>query len=149
MKGTRESIFAALFAQASVANTGHTKFGVMSRRFIPWSQRSNLESPEFYQLQLPQMSKQNTFGANVWKLHAIWFIYVPVNTDDFKTVVSTTLNNYLDALDNAISASLSGQKQTLGNLVTNAWIDGDVIVDEGLLSPPALIAIPISIITGI
>lgn len=149
MKGTRESIFAALFSLAAKANTPNTKFSVMSRRFIPWSERSNLEGVELYQLQLPQMSKQDTMGANQWKLHAIWFVYIPVNTDDLRTVVSTYLNNYLDALDNAISPQMLGERQTLGGLVTNAWIDGNVIVDEGLLSPPALIAIPITILTGI
>jgi hypothetical protein len=60
------------------------------------------------------------------------------------------LNNYLDALEAALQpVTGAGPKQTLGGLVNNAFIDGDVIIDEGLNSgPPALISIPITINVG-
>lgn len=145
----REEIFAALFALAQTANTQATPFAVMSRRFIPWAQRENLEAPELYQLQLEQPGTQKGhFALTTWNLKALWVCYFPVNTDDLTTPTSPTLNNYMDALEAAIKAPPS-RKQNLGGLVENAYIDGQVLIDEGLNSgPPALISIPITINVG-
>jgi hypothetical protein len=150
MRNPREEVFAALFALAKLANTPATPFAVMSRRFVPWSQKQNLEGVELYQLQLPQHGDQKRVGgATTWNLKAIWFVYAPVNTDDLITPTSPVLNNYMDALEAALLTNPGGNLQTLGGLVTNACIDGEVMFDEGLLAPPALLAIPITINTGI
>jgi len=147
----REEIFAALFAQAKLASTSTTPFAVLSRRYVPFSERANLEAAELYQVELNQSGKQTGhFGLTKWDMKALWVCYFPVNTDDLKTPTSPTLNNYLDALEAALQTQPAGGKMTLGALVNNAYIDGDVIIDEGLNSgPPALISIPITINVGI
>lgn len=147
----REEIFAALFALAQTANTQATPFAVMSRRFIPWSERTNLEAAELYQIQLEQPASQAVhFGLTKWTLKALWVGYFPVNTDDLATPTSPTLNIYMDALEAALRGPQTATpKQTLGGLVNNAFIDGTVLIDEGLNSgPPALISIPITINVG-
>lgn len=155
----REEIFAALFALAQTANTQATPFAAMSRRFIPWSERSDLEAAELYQLQLEQPASQAThFGLTKWNMKALWVVYLPVNTDDLVTATSPSLNNYMDALEAVLRGPQNAQvKQTLRtvingvavDLVNNAYIDGSVLIDEGLNSgPPALISIPITINVG-
>jgi hypothetical protein len=147
----REEIFAALFAQAQLASTATTPFAVLSRRYVPFSERTDLEDAELYQVELNQTGKQTGhFGLTKWDMKALWVCYFPVDTDDLKTLTSPTLNNYLDALEAAMQpVTGAGPKQTLGGLVNNAFIDGDVIIDEGLNSgPPALISIPITINVG-
>lgn len=147
----REEIFAALFALAQTANTQATPFAVMSRRYVPFSEKTNLEAAELYQIQLPQDASQSGhFGQTKWNMKALWVCYFPVNTDDLVTPTSPTLNNYMDALEAVLKGPLTAQaKQTLGGLVNNVWIDGQVLIDEGLNSgPPALISIPITINVG-
>ena len=148
-----ETIFAALFALGcSIGGTSTapttTPFKTMSRRFKQWSQTQSAEWPALYQFQVPQSLSGYDRGVGVRKLRAWWFVYLAPSQDD-RDIVSQRMNAYTDALLGALGTKIRGQKQQLGLPgVVNVYPDGQLLIDEGLLEPPALIRIPICIIVG-
>lgn len=149
MRQPREEVFAALFAQLQKANTTATPFNTMSRRYQPWSKVSPANMPALFVMQLVQNSKEPTMGLNVWTLHASVWVFLAVSQDP-ESVLSTPLNNYMDAIDAALAPPPYQGKQTLGGLVTNCSIEGDVYCNEGVLEDgaPGILGIPITILTG-
>ena len=88
-------------------------------------------------------------GIPVKKRKAYWIVYLPGSPDQ-DTVTSPLMNQYYDALSNALLPPLgSNARQTLGGLCVNCYEDGTGLADEGLLSTPSLIVIPITILNGI
>lgn len=150
MNVSRESVAAALWTLVQTANTMQTPFRTMSRRWIPWSSTTAYHCPALFQMELPGHAEGGARGLTQWKMRFGIWVYLNVNTDDYKTVVSTTLNNYFDAIDKALAPTPAGanQRQTLGGLVQSCFIDGDPIIDEGLMAPPSLLFIPVTVLTG-
>lgn len=150
---TTEQIYAALFSlgcsiAGSPGKPSATPFKVTSRRFKQWSQTQSADWPSFYQFQVPQTASGYDRGVGRRLLRAWWFVYITPSQND-ADIVSTRMNAYVDALLLALSPPIRGQKQQLGIPgVVNVWPDGQILVDEGLLEPPALIRIPISILVG-
>lgn len=144
-----EAIYAALFAQAKTVNAGATPFTTMSRRWISWDQMTAEQCPAFFQRQPKIPVSGGDRGLSRFSIRVEWYVYLPSDPADLQTVTATPVNNYVTALINALLPQLQGQKQTLGGLVENAYIDGDILIDEGLISSPAVILIPITILTGL
>jgi hypothetical protein len=144
-----ESIYAALFARAQAVNASSTPFTTMSRRWLPWDQMNAEQSPGFFQRQPRFAVAGGDRGLPKFTLRVEWYVYLTTDPADLQTVTATPINNYATALINAILPTLQGQRQTLGGLVENAYIDGEVLIDEGLLSSPAVLLIPITILTGL
>lgn len=151
MNVPREQIAVALWNLLQTANTQATPFATMSRRWIPWSSTASYQCPALFQMQLPSKATGGERGLTRWTMRfAIW-VYLNVNTDDLVTVASTPLNAYFDAIEATLSPpppSGPNARQTLGGIVQSVFIDGDPAVDEGLLDPPSLLIIPVSVITG-
>lgn len=143
-----EPIYAALFAIGSSIHGSSTPLTTMSRRWVSWDQMAPELSPAFYQRQPPFDVAGGARGIPKFELKAEWYVYLATDPTDFSTVTATALNNYVTALITALQGSLPGAKQTLGGLVENAYVDGKVILDEGLISSPAVALIPITILTG-
>lgn len=144
-----EAIYAALFAQAQTANTDSTPYVTMSRRWMHWDQMNPEISPAFFQRQPKFTPSGGERGLTRFMLRAEWYFYLATDPADLQTVTSSVVNNYITALFNALLPRLQGQKQTLGGLVENAYIDGDCHTDEGLLSSPAVVLLPIIILCGL
>lgn len=143
-----EPIYAALFALAQAANTSDTPFTIMSRRWIAWDQMTAEQSPALFQLQGPAPVEGAVRGLPKFSLQVDWYVYLSTDPTDLNTPTSPPLNNYLTALINAVLPKLQGQKQILGGLAADVYIDGDIILDEGVISSPAVIKIPLIILTG-
>jgi hypothetical protein len=150
MNVPRETIAAALWTQLQQANTGNTPFNTMSRRWIPWSSTSAYNCPALFLMEQPGTAAGGERGLTKWVMRFGVWVYLNINTDDYQTVVSTALNNYFDAIDAALAPQPPGQnqRQTLGGLVQSCFIDGTPVIDEGLLAPPSLLFIPVTVITG-
>jgi hypothetical protein len=157
MKNNAEQIFEALFEL--VAGIGEPVNGVASatplatssRRWRAWSTVGSAEMPAFFQMQTPGIKQVQTghLGLTKYQLKAALFFYFAVNVDDTADATSPTLNAYYAAVDAALQPTIAGGwKQQLGGLVENCWIDGDVLFDEGLITPPAMLVFPITILTG-
>jgi len=144
-----EAVMAALFAIAQGVNSPSTPFNTMSRRMRHFNDVPPEEIPAFFQFQAPGRSTEGGVrGLPVHRLKVFWICYLP-GSQGLDDVVSPTMNNYYDALSNALLVPFGGMKNTLGGLVTNCYEDGQGLNDEGLLTTPSLIVIPITILTGI
>lgn len=143
-----EPIFAALFALGCSINTPATPLKLTSRVFKQWSQVPASNYPAFYQQETTQNLDGWDRGIGRRKLRAWWWMYLPTSSDD-RDVVATRVNNYLDALLGSLSPKIRGMKQTLGIPgVVNVYPDGALLLDEGLMEPPAVFRIPITILIG-
>lgn len=159
---TTEPIMKRLFsiAQAASGQYGIPRFSVMSRRFVNFDQA---QPYSFYQFQSPV--RKSTGGERpllVSHIGVLWIVYLPNAagpTDADK--VSPILNNVYDLLSYALRTTgfdslgnavfegqLAGMPQTLGGLVTQCYEDGDGLTDEGLLSTPSLVVVPIKLLIG-
>jgi hypothetical protein len=154
-----EAIMAALFKIAQGVNTakpgnpGATPFNVMSRRWVHFNQVTPDMIPAFYQQQLAGRTIEGGVrGLPVHKMKVRWIVYLP-GSQGPQDVVSPTINKYYDALSQALYSQSTSPRgisvNTLGGLCANCYEDGLGINDEGLLTTPSLIVIPITILTAI
>jgi hypothetical protein len=143
MNVDRETVFQALFDLVSQA----PGFVTRSRRWVPWSNCPASLQPALYQAQSNQRAdEQAATGLTRWTLHAWLMIYNRIGADP-AAIPSTPLNQLVDAVENVLQAPC-GEKQTLGGLVTQCSIVGDVLIDEGVLDQQGIAMLPIVIITG-
>lgn len=174
MKSTAEDIYAALFQQICTINTpapgaavSQTPLNVMSRRWRKWDE-SGLLFPAFYQMELgidnSQEKSPRGFGPQRYTLKALLFFYFEVDVADTINPISPTLNLYYNAIDLAMQPTIisgiagpnqkpnqmqSARQQLGGNVgIEHAYIDGVTQFDEGLVNPPAMLVVPITIISG-
>lgn len=167
MKSTPEQIYAALFQQICTVNTPATPLEVMSRRWRKWDE-SSLVFPAFYQMELgienSQEKSPKGFGPQRYTLKALLFFYFAVDIGDTTTPSSPTLNAYYTAIDDVMQPSIisaiaapnmkpnqmqSARQQLGGDVgIEHAYIDGVVQFDEGLVNPPAMLVVPITVLTG-
>lgn len=149
-----EAIMAKLFSIAQSVNTPTTPFKIMSRRMRHFNDVPSSEIPAFFQFQAPGRNTEGGVrGLPVHRLKVYWIAYLP-GSQGLNDTVSPTMNRYYDALSNSLLPTgppiMQNQlRQTLGGLVTNCYEDGQGINDEGLLTTPSLIVIPITILTGV
>lgn len=143
MNVSRETIFQALFDLVSQA----PGFVTRSRRWVPWSNCPASLQPALYQVQSNQRAdEQAATGLTRWTLHAWLMIYNRVSADP-RAISSTPLNQLVDGIEEILQAP-RGEKQTLGGIVTQCSIMGDVLLDEGVLDQQGIAMLPIVIITG-
>lgn len=144
-----EPIMAALFALAQSVNSPATPFKIMSRRFRHFNDVKPEEMPAFFQMQFPGIkTERGERGIPVKKRRAYWAVYLP-KSQGLNDVVSPLMNQYYDALSNVLLPGGPQGRQTLGGLCINAYEDGMGLADEGLLTTPSMILIPITILNGI
>lgn len=72
--------------------------------------------------------QQGHIGLTKYRFNYNLWLYLTADPTG-QTVAETTINNIADSIDNAMKTTLSGQtaygeRQTLGGLVNNAWIEG-------------------------
>jgi hypothetical protein len=155
MRRPREEIYQALFTLVCGMNTAQTPFNLMSRRWQSWATVPANSLPALFQQELIEEADQHKLGGVTrWRLKPIIWIYLPVD-ETLNAVQSTIMNNYKDALDLIMQAGPAptypgawpgGAVQSLGGLVMNAFIEGPSVMDEGLVSPPAILKTNITII---
>jgi|SRR5579864_903109 len=151
MNNPRETIYAALFALGSGLTwtdpNGAQQWQLKSRRLLAWSDPGAGNQPAFFQREAREGADQvQAFGATRWKLRAQWWIYLQIAPDE-ATIPSQFMNPLLDALDKLFVNP--AQNQTLGGLVTNCWIDGEIVMDDPVYpDQQAVIVVPVSLLTG-
>lgn len=144
-----ETIYAALFALVDQAQlNGARAWVTSSRKWQSWTDVSPSNQPALFVRQGIQDADQNTdYGLTRWKLRASLWIYCQHPPDGSNP--STLINNLLTAVKTVLQP-VPADKQTLGGLVNNCYIEGRVLIDEGLApqDTQCIVVIPISIITG-
>lgn len=152
MNVPRESILEALLTVISTATiSSQPAFKTISRKFQMWDQVPVGLQPACFLRQLPgRVDQREDFGLNRWELRCGIWIYAKYSPAT-GTIPAVLLNNLIDAVEKAILPSPAFPMQTLGGLVVNCWLNGDVIIDEGNLpnDDQAIAMLPCTILTGV
>ena len=152
---SRENIFAALYNLLTPVtwtfNGVPQKFNYTSRRLISWDNVNTGQQPALFLRESRETIHQNPLGLPIKNLRGQIWVYLQAvpNADQSGVWPSQLINPLLDAIETAILGAVPGQKQTLGGLVENCWIDGDLIMDDPVAPDQQIvIVIPISISVG-
>jgi hypothetical protein len=87
-------------------------------------------------------------GLEKWLFHFRVLVYIRADaTPD--AIPATEINAAMKAIVNIMRSSPIGERQTLGGLVDNAWIEGQVLIDTGILDQQSALMIPIVVDCGI
>jgi hypothetical protein len=150
MQNPREAIFEALLAQLATAQlNGDPAFVTLSRKFQQWESVPDANQPAGFLLKGFEHANQRSYGETTWRLRALFWVYC-LHSPDSSSIPGAMLNELLDAIEAAMLPPPGGL-QTLGGLVTHAYIDGDIIVSEGSLPEDrqSIAVVPISMDTAI
>lgn len=139
-RATFEQVFSALFAQLQTA-TGITTF---SRRLKQAKDVQPEESPALYQVEGEMVAKYTLRLPTEWELSGVLALVVVQGDDTLP--MSPSLNAALDGITQALAPSVGAERQTLGNLVYSAAIDGKVEIYEGAAGNTAVAFIPVRIL---
>ena len=143
MTAPRETIYAALFARLG----GVAGFVTASRRLRHWSDVAPAEQPALFQVQRGETLTERR-GLPPRRQSAVeLFLYVNTAGDP-GTAPAQRLNPILDAIEAALAPDPVSNVQTLGGLVTHAWIAGRIETDEGVLGDQAVAIVPVEILYG-
>lgn len=128
---TREQVSLALFALL----TGSATYNYSSRRLRMPDQVANVAKPALFQVEHKEtVVKGKLITPAIRTLHIDVWIYIAIGTDP-NAVPITTLNNLIDAIDpnngGVLKPSPMNGRQTLGGLVTDCYINGDIIKTPG------------------
>lgn len=145
MNVSRQSVSDALFGILSAAYP----FNMMAQRPRIFTNFTAADYPAMQLVPLHDTGSQQNFGLPKWEMHYNCIIITLGNPSPDTPSPEIVLNSILDALDTAMLGTPPGERQTLGGLVTNAWIDGDSIKDVGALDQAVGLVIPIRVLTGI
>lgn len=142
---TREQVMSALFTLLQTA----PGFNSYSRRFKLWDQVSQPDQPALILTEKPETHlKEKKISPAGRTLEAEVWIYIDTGLDQ-NTVPITVMNPLIDAIDptsgGVLAPSYNG-KQTLGGLVYDCFIDGQIIKVPGDLDGQGVAIIPIKIV---
>jgi hypothetical protein len=144
---SRETVGQALQAQlAKVKNV--YPFKTVSRRARIWTNVTPAEQPAMFLVKVRETFDQATWGAPRYRLSYLALCYLRADAAP-NLIPEVEINKVLDAVDGTLLGTPPGQKQTLGGMVENCWIEGDIMIDTGILDQQIVIVIPVSIVTGI
>lgn len=143
----RETIYGALFARLQTlapAPAGNGAVVTLSRRLKHWADTPPLMQPAIFQVQKREMPSQAPGRPPAWTLTVDLYLYVHAGADPTASP-ATALNAVLDQIDALLSPDVSG-RQTLGGVVTHAWIDrAGIETDEGALGAQAVAIVPVTL----
>lgn len=96
------------------------------------------------------VGQQNMWGLAKYQLDYRLVVYAGMPDKSTGTAPGSVLNPLLDAVDLALQATVQpNEKQTLGGLVENCWINGKIFKVDGYLGQYIVAVFPISILTGV
>jgi len=136
----REPVFAALFSLLQSA----TAFTTSSRRLVNVQDLAAEAFPAAYQLQGKQIVKKTVITPPIYEMEATWIIYAFSN--DPNIAPSTVLNPLVDAVLKVLIPAPLSNALTLGGLVTQCAVSGDIEIFEGVLGDRAVAVIPLQIL---
>lgn len=141
---SREAIFAALFAKASASTRLRTK----SRAVKTWTDVAPPDQPALFQCEGTQTAAVVANQPTKWTFRAELYLYVHEGscTQDQDRV--TVMNNEVDRIVALLDREPAVGRQTLGGLVYDCRISGDIETDEGRLGLQSVAVIPIEIIAN-
>jgi len=151
---SRETIYAATFAR--IAALKGTVIQDCSRKLIHWEDLQPSQMPFVCQVQMPERGDYKLMQGvpTKWNGRISYVIYVS-SAGDSDLVPSTAMNNVVDAIEAAFSPFKSnGQRNTdeqqgrctLGGLVHDIRVFGEVELDDGSLGTQSVAIVPVEFI---
>ncbi len=141
MTPSRETIIAALFDLALTA----APFRTSSRRLQLWSKVASFPAlfvqstgTHYPPRDVRGLPPRRTISAELW-------VYTDVGKDP-NADPEQALNDIVDAMEAALAPSVVSGVQTLGGLVSHAWIEGEIEQFPGVLDGVAKAIIPVKIL---
>jgi hypothetical protein len=131
------------------APTGMT-WATRENRLKHWDQVPPGSQPAMFMQQVIERSAgRRQRQVPTWEWHALAIVYFRSNTildqDDWRIT-----NEFLDNFDRIIQGIPVGECQTLGGIVYDCYVEGDVGLYEGQGDPnQAVIVIPLTVLTGL
>lgn len=144
---TREAAMEALFDLLKSSSN----FQTADRRFQMWDQITGASCPALFMDERPEEHKRpDPISMSVRMLNVNVYIYIDAGLNQ-AIVPATQLNNLLDAIDpnsgGVLKPDLAVQnRQTLGGLVYDCWIDGQLIKVPGDTNGIGIAMIPIKVL---
>lgn len=143
-----ELIETRLFDKFKAAVQG-LPFKVVSRQARNWATTGIEKQPAFYLVPLGGIiTQEQPYGLSKYVLQYMVLVYTRAE-EGSDIPPQTLLNGCWKAVNDALQGEPKGYPQTLGGLVENAWIEGEVPMGSGILDPQCALEIPIRAITGI
>jgi hypothetical protein len=141
---SRESIYQALFNQVAPAVKAAGAIRV-DRHLRHWSDTPPAEQTAVFFI---QKREKHVDTKNIPSKHFMYVdLYVYVNSgNDPNSVPSSLLNPILDAIDNALACDPVTGTQTLGGLVSHAWIGEEIQIFEGELGDEEVAIVPVEML---
>lgn len=147
MNFPRETIAQALFNHlSSLTSSG---FSIVTRYNQAWASVESTNQPFLGVEQVTNKSVRGVDGIITWYFGFRLWVYCQHQTQS-DIIPSTQINTLLDVIETALQPP-PGEKQTLGGIVVDAWIDGTTIIAEGILPSDvqSIVMIPVTVLTGI
>jgi hypothetical protein len=120
-----------------------------SRKAKVWSNTNAADQPAMFLVHSGEQAVQNqSYGLTKYLLHFEILIYARADANPSSSP-DTLINGLLDALDAQLQSVPPGERQTLGGLVQHAWIEGEILIDTGILDQQIAIMIPVRVLSGI
>jgi len=139
---TREPIYAALFALVAAI----PGIATASRRLSHWTEVAPAAQPALFQVQKAETIERRTGLPPKHTLRLDLYLYANTANDP-AVAPAQILNPLIDAIEALLlPGDPLGLPQTLGGLVTHAWIDGTTETDEGVLGAQAVAIVPVAIL---
>jgi hypothetical protein len=137
----REEIIEALFQLALTA----TVFNTSNRRLQLWSKVASFPAlfiqtvgSHYPPRDVRGLPPKRTVTAELW-------VYTDVGKDP-NANPEQALNDIIDAIETALAPNVMSNAQTLGGLVSHAWIEGEIEQFPGVLDGIAKAIIPVKIL---
>ena len=86
------------------------------------------------------------YTLSYFALILVYSSSVGIGPGDFSA--EDLMSDILDAVDNAIIGPRLGESQTLGGLVTNCYIEGEIFIDTPVFFEHCAIWVPIKVVVG-
>ena len=141
MTPSRETIIQALFDLALTATT----FNTNGRRLLLWSKVASFPAlfvqstgTHYPPREARGIPPKRTITAELW-------VYTDVGKDP-NANSEQGLNDIIDAIETALAPGINSIAQTLGGLVSHAWIEGEIEQFPGVLDGIAKAIIPVKIL---
>src|SRR5215472_16661648 len=113
-----------------------------------WNDVAPEQQPALFLHRWPQVSEQkHAFGVTKWAWKAAIIVYY--RTDGYRSATAypdQLTDRFLDDLEQTFQTVPLLTRQTLGGLVWNVWLDGNVYSDPGLLDGQSVIVAPLTIL---
>jgi hypothetical protein len=140
-----------VIANALFIRLGQTSypFKAMDRRGKIWANVNASDQPYLALIERGGTGVQNeAIGLQKWTLHFLVLVYIQADANP-STIPATAINAAFKAIASIMNSSPMGERQTLGGIVNNAWINGEVMIDTGILDQQCALLIPVDVETGL